>query len=125
MNKTSKDIDLSAIITQVSKDEDVNRSLPPTNPVLINGTSATTAKRIQIEIKLIFNKNFVCLARSGRKRRLMSFLLCCITASNHNRPKSAVYSPKNESLATEVSHLSNVIAKKSFTVSCLLLHYHS
>ena len=47
--------------------------------------------------------NCLILARSTRKRRLMSILLCCLTVSNHNRPKSTIYSPKNESLAPEVS----------------------
>lgn len=45
MNKTSKDIDLSSIITQVAKDDDVNRALPLTNPVLTNGNSGTTATK--------------------------------------------------------------------------------
>ncbi len=40
MNKTSKDMDLSSIITQVSKDDDVNRSIPLTNPVITSGTSS-------------------------------------------------------------------------------------
>lgn len=41
MSKTSKDMDLSSIITQVSKDDDANRALPLTNPVLTNGNATT------------------------------------------------------------------------------------
>jgi hypothetical protein len=42
MNKTSKDMDLSSIITQVSKDDDPNRSIPLTNAVITSGTSPIT-----------------------------------------------------------------------------------
>jgi hypothetical protein len=42
MNKTSKEMDLSSIITQVSKDEDINRSIPLTSAVVTSGTSTTT-----------------------------------------------------------------------------------
>jgi hypothetical protein len=42
MNKTSKDLDLSSIITQVSKDDEVNRTIPLTNTIITSGTSPTT-----------------------------------------------------------------------------------
>ncbi|CAF0735652.1 unnamed protein product [Adineta steineri] len=77
MNKTSKDMDLSSIITQVSKDDDTNKSVPLTGTVITSGTSPIT-------------KN-----RATRKRRFMSILLCCLNVSNQSRPKSANYSPKS------------------------------
>lgn len=43
MNKTSKELDLSSIITQVPKDDDNNnRSIPLTTTVATGGTSQTT-----------------------------------------------------------------------------------
>lgn len=42
MNKTSKELDLSSIITQVPKDDDVNRTVPLTGTVITSGTSPTT-----------------------------------------------------------------------------------
>ena len=43
MNKTSKELDLSSVITQVSKDTaDQLRSGPPTTPAVASGTAATT-----------------------------------------------------------------------------------
>jgi len=45
MSKTSKDMDLSSIITQVSKDDDINRSIPLSGTVITSGTSSIT-KRI-------------------------------------------------------------------------------
>jgi len=60
MNKTSKDMDLSSIITQVSKDDDPNRSMPLTNAVITSGTSPIT-KSIRslinkINLNLLFSK---------------------------------------------------------------------
>ncbi|CAF1534376.1 unnamed protein product [Adineta ricciae] len=78
MSKASKDLNLSSIITQVSKDDDTNRAVPLTGTVISPGTSPVTK------------------TRSSRKRRLMSILLCCLSVSNHNRPKTTIYSPKNE-----------------------------
>jgi RNA polymerase II subunit A small phosphatase-like protein len=76
-------MDLSSIITQVQKEDDINRSIPLTGTIITSGTSPIT-------------KN-----RSSRKRRLMSVLLCCLSVSNRNRPKSAIYLPKNETPANE------------------------
>jgi hypothetical protein len=42
MNKTSKELDLSSIITQVSKDDENNRSIPLTTTVASSGASQTT-----------------------------------------------------------------------------------
>jgi hypothetical protein len=44
MNKTSKELDFSSIITQVSKDDDNNnnRSMPLPTTVVASGTSQTT-----------------------------------------------------------------------------------
>lgn len=41
MNKTSKEMDLSSIITQVPKDDDANRTIPLTGTVITSGTSST------------------------------------------------------------------------------------
>jgi RNA polymerase II subunit A small phosphatase-like protein len=89
MNKTSKDLDLSSIITQVSKDDEVNRTIPLTNTIITSGTSPTTK------------------TRSNRKRRFMSILLCCLTVSNRNRPKSSIYSPKADTPASELIALNS------------------
>ncbi|UJR31163.1 hypothetical protein I4U23_018670 [Adineta vaga] len=78
MSKVSKDLDLSSVITQVSKEDDTNRSVPLAGTLITSGTSPVTK------------------TRSSRKRRLMSILLCCLSVSNHNRPKTTIYSPKNE-----------------------------
>ncbi len=42
----------------------------------------------------------------------MSILLCCLTVSTRNRPKSAVYSPKNESPASEVNIAKDLFLNK-------------
>ncbi len=42
MNKTSKELDLSSIITQVPRDDDVNRSMPLAGTVITSGTSPIT-----------------------------------------------------------------------------------
>ncbi len=47
----------------------------------------------------------------------MSILLCCLSVSNHNRPKSVVYSPKNETPA-------NQEVNKSETPNKIHLHFH-
>lgn len=39
MSKTSKELDLSSIITQVPRDDDNNRSIPLTTAVATSGTS--------------------------------------------------------------------------------------
>jgi len=41
MIKTSKELDLSSIITQVSKDDENNRSIPLTTTVVTSGTAQT------------------------------------------------------------------------------------
>lgn len=45
MNKTSKEVDLSSIITQVSKDDDPNRTIPLTG-TLITSSTTPVAKSI-------------------------------------------------------------------------------
>ncbi len=57
MSNTSKATDFSSIITQVSKDEDTNRSIPLTGTVITSGNSTTT-KSILIN-NIIRNKLFV------------------------------------------------------------------
>ncbi len=42
MNKTSKELDLSSIITQVSKDDQNNRSISLTTNVVTSGTAQAT-----------------------------------------------------------------------------------
>ncbi len=42
MSKTSKELDLSSIITQVSKDDKNNRSIPLTTTAATSGTAQTT-----------------------------------------------------------------------------------
>jgi RNA polymerase II subunit A small phosphatase-like protein len=84
-------MDLSSIITQVQKEDDINRSIPLTGTIITSGTSPIT-------------KN-----RSSRKRRLISVLLCCLSVSNRNRPKSAIYLPKNETPANELLALTSEI----------------
>jgi hypothetical protein len=102
MNKTSKELDLSSIITQVSKDDDINRSIPLTGTVITSVTSPTTKSISSTKYQIIILSCFFS-ARSNRKRRLMSILLCCLSVSNRNRPKSAIYSPKNEAPINEVN----------------------
>jgi hypothetical protein len=66
MNKTSKELDLSSVITQVSKDAaatDQHRSGPPTAPAVASGTGATT------------NTTKGAL-RAKRRRMNRSFRLC-------------------------------------------------
>jgi len=53
MNKTSKELDLSSIITQVPKDDDANRSLPLTGTIITSGTSPITKSISLIRIKFI------------------------------------------------------------------------
>lgn len=65
----------------------------------------------------LFNQYILFSARSSRKRRFMSVLLCCLSVSNRNRPKSAIYSPKNESPTNEVN-ISSLRKKKR-----ILIHY--
>ena len=55
MNKTSKDLDLSSIITQVSKDDDANRAVSLTNTVITSGNASNT-KSIFI---IIINKKII------------------------------------------------------------------
>lgn len=47
MNKPSKDLDLSSIITQVSKDDDTNRAVPLTGTVISPGTSPITKSMLK------------------------------------------------------------------------------
>ncbi|CAF0979840.1 unnamed protein product [Rotaria sordida] len=78
MNKSSKENDLSSVITQVSKDDDPNRTIPLTGTVITSGTSPITK------------------TRSSRKYRIVSILLCCLSVSNRSRSRSAIYSQRKE-----------------------------
>ncbi|CAM4856226.1 unnamed protein product [Rotaria socialis] len=78
MSNTSKEIDLSSVITQVSKDDDPSRTIPLTGTVITSPAAPVTK------------------TRSSRKYRLVSFLLCCLSVSNRSRSRSAIYSQKKE-----------------------------
>lgn len=88
MIKTSKDLDLSSIITQVSKDDENNRSIPLTTTVATSSTAQTTNG----------TKNS---SRSSRRQRLVSLLLCCLGGSCRHRPSRTTYSPTTD---TPVDH---------------------
>ncbi|CAF0799819.1 unnamed protein product [Rotaria sp. Silwood1] len=85
MSKTSNDLNFSSIITQVSKDDDKNRSMPLTT----SGTSQTTNGT---------------KTRSTRKRRIASLLLCCLGGSCRRRQSKTAYS---SSTNTPADHESN------------------
>lgn len=80
MIKTSKELDLSSIITQVQRDDENNRSIPLTTTVATSGTAQTTNGTR--------NSN-----RSSRKQRIVSLLLCCLGGSCRHRPARTTYSP--------------------------------
>jgi len=84
MNQTSNETDLSSIITQVPRDDEINRTTNLPNTLSSNGTTTTTTRN-----------------RSNGKRRFVSLLLCCLSVSRRNRSKSAIYSPKSDTPAHE------------------------
>jgi RNA polymerase II subunit A small phosphatase-like protein len=90
MNKTSKEIDLSSIITQVSKDDDGNNATSP-RPIPLTATINSGGGSCQTT-----NGN------KGRRRRLMSVLLCCLGVRNRNRTKE-VYRPSTDTPADHES----------------------
>jgi len=88
MNKTSKELDLSSIITQVPRDDENNRSIPLTNTVVTSGTSPTT--------------NGI-RTRSSRKQRFVNLLLCCLGGPCRHRSSRPIYSPSNDTPADHES----------------------
>jgi len=84
MTKATKETDFSSIVTQVSKPDENNRTIQLNNPIILPGTSINS--------------------RSSRRRRLLSFLLCCLNVSKGNRTKNSIYSPSNDSATTQESH---------------------
>ncbi|UJR15518.1 hypothetical protein I4U23_002458 [Adineta vaga] len=86
MNKTSKELDLSSIITQVQKDEELNRPTPMPTAVVTNTTAQnnTTTKN-----------------RSSRKQRIVSLLLCCLGGSCRPRTTKAKYTTSADTPAEE------------------------
>ncbi|CAF1592057.1 unnamed protein product [Rotaria magnacalcarata] len=82
MNRTSKEIDFSSIVTQVSKDDDRNRSMPlPTT-----GTSQTINGP---------------KTRSNRKQRFVSLFFCCLGGSCRRRQAKTAYA---SAASTAVDH---------------------
>ncbi|CAF1230272.1 unnamed protein product [Adineta steineri] len=78
MNKSSKELDLSSVITQVPHDDDNNNratSLPTTIVTNANSGATNSTKK-----------------RSSRKQRIISLLLCCLGGSCRHRPARANYS---------------------------------
>ncbi|CAF1674676.1 unnamed protein product, partial [Adineta ricciae] len=76
MNKTSKELDLSSIITQVQKDEDLNRPTPMPTVAVVSPNAQT---------------NNATKNRSSRKQRIVSLLLCCLGGSCRPRTTKAKY----------------------------------
>lgn len=85
MNKSSKELDLSSIVTQVQKDDENNRSTPLTLPV-IQTTTATTSTIASNGSK----------THSSRKQRFVNLLLCCLGGSCRSRPARTIYSPTTD-----------------------------
>jgi len=106
MNQTSNETDLSSIITQVPRDDEINRTTNLPNTLSSNGTTTTTTRSRYLWLKknkrIVF-RFFDLLDRSNGKRRFVSLLLCCLSVSRRNRSKSAIYSPKSDTPAHEVS----------------------
>ncbi|CAF0843014.1 unnamed protein product [Rotaria sordida] len=90
MSKTSKDLPFSSIITQVSKDDDKDRSMPLTTTVVTSGTSQTT--------------NGTIAPRSSRKQRIISLLFCCLCGSCRRQQTKTAYS---STTTTPAAHESN------------------
>jgi len=79
MNKSSKELDLSSIVTQVARDDENNRSTPLNLPVVQTTppTVATNGSK----------------THSSRKQRFVNLLLCCLGGSCRSRSARTVYSP--------------------------------
>jgi RNA polymerase II subunit A small phosphatase-like protein len=109
MNKTSKELDLSSIITQVSKDDENNRSIPLTTTVASSGASQTTN---------------VTKTRSSRKQRVVNLLLCCLGGSCRHRSSRPIYSPSNDQPADHESsekHLLPTLRDPERAKICLII----
>ena len=102
MNKTSKELDLSSIITQVPRDDDNNRSIPLTTTVATTGTSQASngTRSNSVDVIEMSQSNLLCFsARSSRKQRLVNLLLCCLGGSCRHRSSRTIYSPSNDTPA--------------------------
>ncbi|CAF2664998.1 unnamed protein product [Rotaria sp. Silwood2] len=109
MSKTSKDLDFSSIITQVSKDDDKNRSMPLSTTVVTSGTSQTTNGT---------------KTRSTRKQRIASLLLCCLGGSCRRRQTKTAYSSTTNTPADHESNekfLLPILRDNEQTKICLVI----
>ena len=115
MNNT----DFTSIITQVSKPDDQNRSvqLNPPGTSTINNNSMSMMKLL-VDHQLSSH----LLARSTRRRRFLSFLLCCLNVSKGNRSKSAIYSPSHDSTTNHEVKFLEEITRSMRIYSYSLLH---
>lgn len=76
MHKTSKELDLSAVITQVSKDDEQNHSYPPPTTALTTNPNAPT--------------------KNARKGRIVNLLLCCLGGGCRRRSRNSNYLPDGD-----------------------------